>query len=276
MAKRFTDTDKWKREWFCELNLKAKAVWFYILDNCDHRGVWFENFKLLSAQLGTKVTKSEFETWFKGKVRPFDGDKYFIPSFVAFQYGELNPSNNAHRAIVQLVEKLDSLVDKVAPHEDLGSPLGGAQDKDKDKDKEKEEGECEGKQTQGFDFDSVYQAYPRKEGKVEGMTRLRKRIRSAADFEKFAAAVRRYAGLCRTENRKREHILLWSSFVGTEGAERWLDYAPATQPFRTMSDTPPSQSSLQIEPSPSPPPLSKDEAAKLKQEIQARFGKVGA
>jgi hypothetical protein len=129
MAKRFTDTDKWKREWFCDLPLKAKVVWFYLLDQCDHRGVWFRNFVLMASQVGFKVTERDLREWFGDKLTTFDGDKYWIKSFVDFQYGELNPSNNAHKSVLSLVEK-------VSKKEPLNSPSGGAQDKDKDKDKE--------------------------------------------------------------------------------------------------------------------------------------------
>ena len=129
MAKRFTDTDKWKREWFCDLSPNAKLVWFYILDQCDHRGVWFQNFSLLSAQVGFKVTKNEFESWFGSKVKSFDGDKYFIPSFVEFQYGQLKESNNSHIGILNLLKKYAFLSPSMSPSQ-------GAQDKDKDKDKE--------------------------------------------------------------------------------------------------------------------------------------------
>lgn len=140
MAKRFTDTDKWKRAWFCKLDPKAKLVWFYLLDQCDHRGVWFENFELLSLQVGFSVKRAQFDLWFGEKIKFFDGDKYFLKSFVDFQYGDLKPTNNAHKAIIYLISSLENL----APHEDLNSSSGGAQDKDKDKDKDNVLGECEG------------------------------------------------------------------------------------------------------------------------------------
>ena len=142
MAKRFTDTDKWKRPWFNDLDLKAKFFWMYLLDTCDHRGVWFADFKLASFQIGFKVTETDVDSWFGDKVQRIDGDKYFIRSFVDFQYGELSPSNNAHRPIIKLLTDLESSI-QPAPHEPLNSPSRGAQDKDKDKDKDKEEEKSE-------------------------------------------------------------------------------------------------------------------------------------
>ncbi len=122
MAKRFTDTDKWKRPWFRSLPLKAKLVWFYVLDNCDHCGVWPADFDLLSFQTGIKVTRQEFETWFMGKVTPFEADKFFLPSFVVFQQGELSPAKNAHRPIITFLEKFGLSLDEVPnpspPHPD--------------------------------------------------------------------------------------------------------------------------------------------------------------
>ena len=40
MAKRFTDTDKWKKKWFRELKPISKCFWSYLLDNCNHAGIW--------------------------------------------------------------------------------------------------------------------------------------------------------------------------------------------------------------------------------------------
>lgn len=183
VAKRFTDTDKWKREWFSELSPKAKLVWFYMLDQCDHRGVWFANFKLASSQVGFKITKSDFEKWFGSKVMFFDKDKYFIPSFVEFQYGVLNAGNNAHKAIIQLMEKL-------APQEVLMRTSQRAQDKDKDKDKE--EDKDKDKEEEFLDFEILYAAYPNKVNKGEGISRLRDQIKTRSQFNDFLTAVHNY------------------------------------------------------------------------------------
>ncbi len=184
MAKRFTDTDKWKRAWFCELDVKAKLVWFYVLDQCDHRGVWFENFSLMAAQLGFRVSRQQFLNWFGAKIRPFDNDKYFIPSFVDFQYGKLNPGNNAHKSVIELVEKL-------APHEDLRSPSGGAQDKEKDTDKDKDK-ESVLRSVEVFDFEMIYQIFPLKEGKSGGIAQCEAQIKTAGDYDRLLAATKRY------------------------------------------------------------------------------------
>lgn len=140
MAKRFTDTDKWKREWFCELNYKAKLVWFYLLDQCDHRGVWYKNFKLLSSSVGFKVKESDFNTWFNNKVIRLDSDKFLIPSFIVFQYKSLNYENKAHKGIIELIQNIgvddEQLRGLIAPSKES---LEGAKDKDKDKDKEQEQ-----------------------------------------------------------------------------------------------------------------------------------------
>ena len=39
MAKRFTDTDKWKKGFIRNLPTKYKLLWLYILDDCNHAGV---------------------------------------------------------------------------------------------------------------------------------------------------------------------------------------------------------------------------------------------
>lgn len=264
VAKRFTDTDKWKREWFHDLPVKAKLAWLYLTDNCDHRGVWFSNFSLLSSQLGTKVTRAEFEKWFKGKVREFDGDKYLILSFATFQYGELNANNNAHKAVIQLLEKL-------GPDEGLASLSEGAQDKDKDKDKENSEEGSGEKQTPKFDFESVYAAYPRKEGKKVGLTKLKALVRSQAEFDELMAGTKRFAYLSRS--KKPEYIPLFSTFVEQQ---RWLDSVPhpATSALPTMPNTPLVNRAFEIE----PPALvlSADELAERKREVAKRFGRVQA
>src|SRR5438270_9372042 len=41
MAKRFTDTDIWKRQrWFRKLSPINKLAFCYIKDNCNHAGIW--------------------------------------------------------------------------------------------------------------------------------------------------------------------------------------------------------------------------------------------
>ena len=48
MAKRFTDTEKWKDEWYTELSSDYKIIWQYLLDTCDNAGIYKRNIKLLN------------------------------------------------------------------------------------------------------------------------------------------------------------------------------------------------------------------------------------
>lgn len=41
MAKRFGDTDIWKKQrWFRKLSPEYKLAFCYIKDQCDHAGIW--------------------------------------------------------------------------------------------------------------------------------------------------------------------------------------------------------------------------------------------
>lgn len=212
MAKRFTDTEKWKREWFSELSMKAKLVWMYLLDNCDHTGVWHSNFKLMSFQLGTPVKKSEFETWFKHKLQLISSDKYFIRSFVEFQYGELKEGNNAHKAVLELLKK-------VGPHEPLNSPSRGAQDKDKEKDKDNVLGGSGGKKEYTPEFEKVWAAYPRRLDKSDSFDAFQKNIKPE-DHAAFELAIVAYRKLLQETGAEKKFIKHFTTFANQD---RWKD-----------------------------------------------------
>jgi hypothetical protein len=49
--RRWTETDKWRDQWFMQLRGPAKLAMIYLWDNCDHAGVWEPNLDLASFQL---------------------------------------------------------------------------------------------------------------------------------------------------------------------------------------------------------------------------------
>lgn len=143
MSKRFTDTDKWKKNSFSKLPSKMKLAWIYLCDNCDHAGVWEANFELMSFQIGEQITKEELFDYFGEKLQLIDCDKVFMQSFIDFQYGKLTDNNRLHKSVLDKIEKI--FEKKEAPCKPLGSlPQGGKykdkeQYKEKYKEKEKEE-----------------------------------------------------------------------------------------------------------------------------------------
>lgn len=134
MAKRFTDTEKWSHAWFRKLSPKMKCAWIYLCDKCDHAGIWTSDFESLSFHIGEPITDTELMITFEEKIERIKYDKFFLKSFIEFQYGPLNPTNRVHQSVISRLEKegLNIL------NKDLTSPLQGAKDKDKDKDKEKD------------------------------------------------------------------------------------------------------------------------------------------
>lgn len=142
MAKRFTDTNKYKKPFIRGLQGPYKLLWDYICLDCNHAGIWIKDFEIAQIYLGADMAVNENEAIkvFCDKVYVFDnGDRWFIPSFIGFQYGELNPENRAHNSVIKIIA-MNNL------GKALTRALQGRKDKDKDKDKDMDkEGIVKGK-----------------------------------------------------------------------------------------------------------------------------------
>lgn len=132
MAKRFTDTEKWKKPFIRTLKAPYKLLWLYICDDCDHTGIWQIDIEVAEIRIGEKLDIKKAILYFNDKIIPLDnGTKWFIPSFIEFQYPSgLSDSNKAHTAIIK---NLDKYKDEINNFKPLNSPLQGDKDMVMDK-----------------------------------------------------------------------------------------------------------------------------------------------
>jgi len=134
MAKRFTDTEKWRKQFIKSLQTVYKLLWIYILDDCDHAGIWHVEPEIASIRIGEQVNIEEAKKQFNDHIIEFDkGEKWLIKDFINFQYGELNENVKAHKSVIIRLQKYN-LIDK---NKQFANPLQRVKDKDMDKDKEK-------------------------------------------------------------------------------------------------------------------------------------------
>lgn len=138
MAKRFTDSEKWDDPWFAELPSKYKLFWIYLLDECDHAGVWKVNFRKAHFMIGESLEQAEVLRYVSDRVQKIDESYWLILKFVNFQYGSLNASKTAVSAR-RILEKhgLTEFVKQNEVRVTEGLPKGYLTLKDKDTDMDK-------------------------------------------------------------------------------------------------------------------------------------------
>ena len=170
MAKRFTDTNKYKKPFIRGLQGAYKVLWDYLYHDCDHAGIWIVDFEIAQIYVGSDlpINKADALKFFnesEKRIIEIDyGTKWFIPSFISFQYGELKESNRAHNSVINILK-----------NKGLISSLQGAKDKDKDmvkdldkeKDKEQEKGNDENELEIWPTFEDFWTAYNKKVGSKE-------------------------------------------------------------------------------------------------------------
>ena len=169
MAKRFRDTATYKDRFVKGLPADYKHLWFYILDDCDHAGVWRVDVEGASLYTGCALTETKALVLLAEKIEVISADYWFIPGFIKFQYGaEVNSKAgvivSARKRLSEfglsdrLVFKEDSLgTIQGSSQESLETPKSKSKSKDKSKDKNK-----------GLDltaFEKFWAAYPKKTGK---------------------------------------------------------------------------------------------------------------
>ena len=140
MAKRFTDTEIWKKKWFRKLPPEEKLFWFYVKDNCDVAGVIELDLELCSFQIGTEINANILSN-FKEKIIRLENGKYFIPTFIPFQYGTLSNKCKPHCKVFEALKK-----HRVPETYWIGYTKGIHTIKDKEKDKDIDKHKDKGKE----------------------------------------------------------------------------------------------------------------------------------
>ena len=140
MAKRFTDTELWDKEWFMKLSPKLKCLVKLVRDKADLAGVWSPNWVLANSYIGEEVSEKELLNIDEGnQFAKLENGKIICVDFIQFQYGKLSPASPVHRKIISIL----------ATHKiDYQYPINRVQEEDKEEEEEKEEEKYKEKEQQ--------------------------------------------------------------------------------------------------------------------------------
>ncbi len=113
MAKRFTDSDKWKDDWYISLSNDYKIVWQWLLDNCSHTGLCKRSISLLNMMCKVAISEKDIIEFSNGRIIIIE-DYWFIPKFLKFQYSTLLSCKPAIISVVKdiFTYKLQELIPK--------------------------------------------------------------------------------------------------------------------------------------------------------------------
>ncbi|QDP68097.1 MAG: hypothetical protein Unbinned5081contig1003_29 [Prokaryotic dsDNA virus sp.] len=214
MGKRFTDTEKYSKAWFRKLPPRMKCFWDFVTLKCDTAGIWELDMDSATFHIGEEVTLEDIESFFGSRIEFVDTNKIWIVDFVKFQYGELKENYNPHRSAIKRLDDLGLLsrvaqgLVKTSPSlMDKGKYKGKGKDQDKGKDKEE------------FDFETLYDAYPRKEGKQLGLKKCKARIKTNKAYLEFKVAINNYSQFVASNGIQRQFVKKFCNFL-----ECWEDY----------------------------------------------------
>jgi hypothetical protein len=193
MAKRFADTNKYKKTFMRSLPGPYKLLWDYLYLECDHAGIWHKDFEVAQIYLGRDMIVDEtkaLELFNAGQERVKvneDGTKWFLVGFAEFQYGKLNPMSKVHVGAIAAFEKFGlkpPLGDNQTLPERLPSSL-----KDKDKDMVKAKDKAF---SQDDAFAEIWNQYPLKDGRREAERLFKSSVLNEKDQALIRKAISNY------------------------------------------------------------------------------------
>ena len=140
MAKRFTDTELWDKEWFMSLSPKLKCLVKFVRDKADLCGVWSPNWKITNAYIGEICTEDELFSIDNGQqFYKIASGKIFCLGFIEFQYGQLSLKSPVHRKILTLLKQNDLL--ETYQNIPYQYPINRVQEEEEEEEKEKDKEE---------------------------------------------------------------------------------------------------------------------------------------
>lgn len=134
MAKRFIDSNLFRKDFVKSQKVEHKLFYLYYLCECDHYGIWNVEIDVASVRLGVKLDTDELIQLLHNKIIVIDnGTKWFMPEFIKFQYGDLNPKHKLHASIIKELKKR-KLMQHLTVKQHLVNTDNSVKDKDKDMD----------------------------------------------------------------------------------------------------------------------------------------------
>ena len=242
MAKRFTDTEKWKKGWFCSLSPEMKLLWVYILDNCDSAGLWDINFGLAEYQIGIKLDVDKIKKVFKKQYIKINDNKWFIRDFIEFQYkcslDNLNVLNKAHLPIIATIKKYNLQGALKGLRRGLEAPLEKDKEKDLDKDKDKEKDKDKDINIKdNITSQEIYSYYSKtikpgaKEDAIKNITKL---LKTGVYKEELLGRIDAYKVQIIKERTKPGFYIQANNFFGEKA--RYKDFEPIKPPTSPKAD----------------------------------------
>jgi hypothetical protein len=237
VANRFTDSKKWDDPFLLEIEPKYKLLWVYILDKCNHAGIYKQCSALEKCCLGYDFNWMEVEKVFKGRVVQLKDQKYFIPGFVEFQYGDLNPENRVHKSVLDILTKEGA-------YKGLIRTIQGRKDKDYDKDKDNikinnnhdtDKDNCSSDHDKdktdndiGKWFEEFWAIYPKPIGQSMAYITFKATVKTKKDFQDIKTALNNYkmskdfkTGFVKNGDRWMEDWRGWLKLGKKTGIERY-------------------------------------------------------
>jgi hypothetical protein len=106
MPKRFTSTELWIEDWFCEMPMDYKLYWYYMLSKCNHAGIFKVNTKMFNSINECNLNHATALNYFnidKKRIREINENVWFIEDYFFYQYGKsFNIKNRVHKSIYEV------------------------------------------------------------------------------------------------------------------------------------------------------------------------------
>lgn len=112
MASRFTDTELWNEDWFCEMGGEYQLFCKYVFDKCDNAGVWKPNKIDFEIKTNFKVSLDSLFQKMNGgaqRVLLLENGRWFLTGYILFQWFnkkktfDLVLSNRLHLSLYKIL-----------------------------------------------------------------------------------------------------------------------------------------------------------------------------
>lgn len=218
MAKRFTDTFKWQRPWYRNLPPKYRELWNYILDMCDHAGIWYVDIQMAGLVLNfSDLDLGEARKLYEKQIQVIDESRWFIIDFIPFQYGKLTNSK-FHISISTTLKKFKLQLPKGygIPYQKgtLGTPLV--------KERERVKEDVKKLEVSKADFEKLWSYYPKKDGKKSALKAFLNTVKTLHDLMRVTAASENYINYIKKNGTEERYIKNGSTFFNNW--EDWVNY----------------------------------------------------